>query len=311
MTSSLESVRAASNPAAYRWHLVTAVLLSLVMLELASFRAPGGTAVSAAIIVLSTILICALWCMHLSVQAASSYLRYLLTALLGYLIVSPVIERPSLAASDYLAALGCGVFVYIMLWVADVHKAESSLRPVATLALLLSVGILAKPAVAMSCVLVSLVFFIASRRNLGGAMNSALLMFTPAALCMTAFFVLKALAAGTVVSATPPLLRPQPIASPASAWFNLLTLSRIPVVLWFAAGVLLIRAFRRESGFSDLAYLIVIAFLSTAGVAHWMPDALSTTDIRMVAYGGACCLFAMTPLADRGASARTRATAQY
>jgi len=59
--------------------------------------------------------------------------------------------------------------------------------------------------------------------------------------------------------------------------------------------VLLSRFFERKTGISDISYFLLIAFFSTAGVARWMPHALSQVDIQMIIYAGAACLLALSP----------------
>jgi hypothetical protein len=159
--------------------------------------------------------------------------------------------------------------------------------------LLLSIGVLAKPAVAIACALLSALFFFRSRRRFGGVLGSALLLFTPAMLCALAFFVVNLLTAGAIHGAISHMVGVPAAQSPGK--LDLPLLPQVSSALWFSLGVLLARALERKSGVSDLSYFMLIAFLTTAGVARWMPDALSFIDLRMIIYAGAACLVALAP----------------
>lgn len=160
-------------------------------------------------------------------------------------------------------------------------------------ALLLSIGVLAKPAVAISCALLSVLSFFRSRSRFGGFLNSTLLLITPAMLCALAFLALNLLTTrathGAISYAT--VLYP----TQSMGKLDMTLLVQESQSLWFSLVVLLSRVFERKTGVFDVYYFILIAFLSTAGVAHWMPNALSQIDIHMIIYAGAACLLALAP----------------
>jgi hypothetical protein len=194
-----------------------------------------------------------------------------------------------------MTAVGCAVFVYVMLWVSDVHEVEPGLRPLATIALLLSIGVLTKPAVAISCLLLSLVTFIGGRRRFGGLVSYCLLLFTPAALCLLMLLTLNMLAPGTLHGAIPNITILHISEGHCSRPLDFSVLSSESTVLCFALAVLLARLVGRKSNILDFGFFVILVFLTTAGMAQWMPQALSTTEIRMIVYAASACLLALAP----------------
>lgn len=274
------------------WRSGALFLLVLALLGLVSRYAGTGSSAKA-MAVLPVAAACFLWCLHLKTGALRWYWSYPLTVLLACQLLPPILRQSTIPVSAWLSALGCGLFVYAMLWVSAMHEGEPGLRPLATLALLLSIGVLAKPAVAVACALLSVLFFFRSRSRFGGILGSALLLLTPVVLCALAFLVLNLLTTGVIHGAifhTAGMFKTQSMGK-----LDLLLLIQESPALWFSLVVLLSRAFERKTGVSDVSYFMLIASLSTAGVAHWMPNALSQIDIQMIVYAGAACLLALAP----------------
>lgn len=290
---SLEPVQlSARNRDWGRWYWTGSALLILAVMAGISPYIETGL-YSAAAAVLSSAAACILLSLHLETRSYPWYWRSPLIVLFGCNILIPFAVHLNIPSVAWFGALGSGLFVYCMLWVASVYANKPGLQPLATLALLLSIGILAKPAVAISCALLCALLFAYARRNWGGVTNSVLLLFTPAILCMLAYFLLNLLVTGF----------PQTDAAhseviPATGWmkrFDWHPLFQIYPMIWFPIGVLLARAIERKTDICDASYLMMLAFLSTVGIAYWMPESLSALDIQLVVYAGAFCLLALAP----------------
>jgi hypothetical protein len=192
-------------------------------------------------------------------------------------------------------AAGGGLFLYLLIWSLAVCQRQGGLQPLATGGLLLSCGVLGKPATAISCLVLTVIYFlIRGRRGTGGARNFALLLFTPALLCGLALVMLQWLARTDSAS--------------WAAWLSTLSLSRtvlpaadpaprtaLPASLAFAFAVLAARLGERKAGAIDAAYAAVLAFLGFAGSAAWMPVPLNAADLALVTAGGALSLAATHP----------------
>jgi hypothetical protein len=92
----------------------------------------------------------ALWWMHLEMVGMRRLWGMAAASILLLLLAGPWLrETENLRA--WLGTLGCGLFVYAMIWVYAAHEREPGLQPLATAALVLSIGVLAKPAVVAGC----------------------------------------------------------------------------------------------------------------------------------------------------------------
>ena len=178
--------------------------------------------------------------------------------------------------------------MYAMIWVTAIHEREPGLQSVATLALLLSLGVLSKPAVAIACALLGAGLFFGSRRRFGGVLGSAMLVFTPTILCYLAMVLVNYLTSGAANEVILHSTRNMPKS-------GIPLLIHSAPALWFSLAVLVSRSIERKAGISDLSYLLVVTFTATAGVARWMPQTLAANDILMIVYAGAGCLLALNP----------------
>lgn len=188
-----------------------------------------------------------------------------------------------------LKALGSAVFVYILLWIFAMHERDPGLRPLATSALMMSIGILALPPVVIGCALLSLAFFLDQRRALRSTVNLLLLLFTPVVLCVLSLTILDMLSWGSIRE----VLRVVRLNhNNDNTWGITL---HVGASLAVVGGVLLSRLIERESRPGDLALVGLLLFLGTAGRAYWMPGALSIADLSVIAYAGAASLLALSP----------------
>jgi hypothetical protein len=188
--------------------------------------------------------------------------------------------------SASLEAIGSGNFVYFLFWTFALQEREPGLRPLATFALMMSIGVLAMPAVVVGGVLLSLVFFLDQRKTPLGLVNLFLLLFTPVLLCVISFAFLDLLSWGSIHEAVRDLRGHSYAASADRFQF-------MPAVL--LCGVLLSRLLERKSCSFDLALIGLLLFLATVGRAHWMPNAVTFFDLSMISFAGASCLTALAP----------------
>jgi hypothetical protein len=188
--------------------------------------------------------------------------------------------------SASLEAIGSGNFVYFLFWTFALQEREPGLRPLATFALMMSIGVLAMPAVVVGGVLLSLVFFLDQRKTPLGLLNLFLLLFTPVLLCVISFAFLDLLSWGSIHEAVRDL-RGHSYAVGADRF------QIMPAVL--LCGVLLSRLLERKSCSFDLTLIGLLLFLATVGRAHWMPNGVTFFDLSMISFAGASCLTALAP----------------
>ncbi len=271
-----------------RWYAGSALLLSASLFGFGTRYVTGGIAVAAVMLSIAAAL--GLWLLHMR----SGGLRWIWAGAYSFLIagqlLSTILRHLDIPGFTWFAALGCGAFVYALVWVASMHEQNAGLQAIATIALLLSLGVVSKPALAIACLLISGGLFIANRRSFGGFLGSALLFFTPTLLCFAAILVVNFLTSGTLIShiANDPTHKSIPNS-------GLPLLSQAAPMLWFALCVLLVRACERKVGIPDFSYILTLVFASTVGIAPWMPDALSGVDILLIGYTGSACLLALKP----------------
>jgi hypothetical protein len=236
-----------------------------------------------------TVFLVAAWCVHMYHSGRSSLCTLVAASLLLVQLAWPWLHgegRESLAFGQ----LGSGLFVYAMIWVYAAHEREPGLQPLATAALMLSIGIVAKPAVLAACACLSIVLFLDERRRVGGWWRSFLLLLTPLLLCAVLLGVLNALWSGGLTS----LVWGPALAYRQEAWYPGLLIGISPA-LCFAGGVLLSRIFENRAGRTDLAYIFLLGVVAAVGTQPWMPHALSMYDVSAIVLAGACSLLAMTP----------------
>ncbi len=203
------------------------------------------------------------------------------------------IARFQHSPSAALAAIGSGNFVYLLFWTFAMQEREPGLRPLATFALMMSVGILAMPAVVIGGVLLSMVFFLDQRKSSFGFVNLFLLLFTPVLLCVITLTLLDVLSWGSIHEAIR-VLRAHDYQGNTERFWMLPAAG--PVLV---CGTLLSRLLERKSRSSDLAFIALLLFLATVGRAQWMPNAVSFFDLSIVAFAGASCFVSLSPPQSR------------
>jgi hypothetical protein len=195
----------------------------------------------------------------------------------------------------WMEALGCGLFMYLMIWSLAACQNEGALQPLATGALMLSCGVLAKPATALSGALLSLIFFVLrGRSGRGGIVNFALLLFTPAILCALALLVVNWVS-GPVTRGWNP--SPSGLPDEFSLRFtqDAALLAGLRSGFAFSLAVLIARMLERKTSAVDASFAILWVFLEVAGTADWMPVPLGTAELAVVTFGGGASLLALSP----------------
>lgn len=186
-------------------------------------------------------------------------------------------------------ALGGAAFMYLLVSVFSAYDRQPGLQALASSALLISAGVMTKPPIAISCLLVSLAFFLLHRsKTRSGAFGFALLMFTPATLCIVSTGVL-ALLTGSTLRAFPLESLNRPDASSAS----LLTVAS---VWWLALplAVGLYRSFLKRTSAPDAAFSFMLFAVTALSFIPHMPQPLHRIDIFYLAIAGSAALFAQT-----------------
>lgn len=292
------TIRPRTSSRSGRWQIDAVVASLLLAVGVIYGRHHLATWVAPATAVTLVLLASSFWHWHLhssGLPAPSSFLFSLLLAaqslaLLWHHHGAGVIEH----TTAYQSALGGAAFSYAMLWAFGLHDRDAGLRSLATAALLLSIGILAKPPLLICCVLLTLAIFFAPRTDEhrpAGLFNTFLLLLTPALLCAAAVMFLRTLAfegftlltfraASTSIDAAP---------------LHVTSLDRQLPALAFCAAVLTARLLMRKTGSADLAILIMLIFLPTLGMAPWMPLPLSLLDISMILSWSVASLLALDP----------------
>src|SRR5271165_1620717 len=285
-----------SNSTAGRRPVTALLACLLVMAVLPWAYGRMGARWSTSLAVVLMLAACGFWHFHLQMAGLPRDWSRLFGVLLGGAWVLTLLRHSGRSLLAWVSALGCGVFVYDMLWVFKMHEREVGLRPIATAALVLSIGVLAKPAVLMVCVALSLLLLFDERRSFGGVLESALLLFTPVALCVSFLFALNVLSAGSF--ARIPWITPQ---ATAAAPLRVTSFAHELWAAWFGLAALVSRLITGKADTSDLAYLCLALLLPTLGVASRMPDPISVLDLSVVLGAGAACLVALDPPRSTGA----------
>ncbi len=285
------SVRSPSTSRIYRRQIV--VLVAILMLFVVAFSGRHAMGPDFDLVMTGVLIVISssLWFLHLqSVGMPQSWNILFSTFLAGQSVVW-LCSHPVSEIAAWQRALGCAAFAYAMLWVFELHESESGLRSLATAALLLSIGILAKPPLLICCALLTVAVFFDDRRQRGGLLYSALLLLTPVFLCTIGVVVLRALAVEGLArldwTIDPSRFDAAPLHLHSLPW-------QLPA-LPFCGAVLAIRLFSRKSGSADLAFLLLLVVLPTLGMAPWMPRPMLPLDITMTMKWGAACLLTLNP----------------
>ena len=232
---------------------------------------------------------CALWHRHLLAEGMGHLWSLLFAGLLaGGCVLS--VQYTNYTLPEWLQALGCGLFIYAILWAFNLYECEGGLQAIASVALVLSIGLLAKPALLILCVLLCLILFFKERGFAGGFGNLLLLLFTPLLLCFFSLIVLSFLYNGGSAGLW---WIPAPSATIAHAQLSSSLQELWPLL--FGSATLLGRELAGKAGRADLVYLSVLIVLLDLWLVPWIPVQLSLLDLSVISTCGAACLLATAP----------------
>ena len=247
----------------------------------------GGTAIAGLISVCA----CSFWFFHLQAGGLPAGWAAIFASLVTAQSLVWLWRRPATDFFAWMAAFGCGAFGYAMLWVFKSREREPGLRSLATAALLLSIGILAKPPLLICCALLSIIVFFDERRRVGGMFHFELLLLTPVVLSLMTIGVLHAFGFDDRLGLSwIAWKRSSPPAASLLAWLA----DELPA-LWLCLAACLSRLVARKTCITDLALLFIMIFLITLGRSHWMPEAVTSLDISMILGWSAASLLALDP----------------
>jgi hypothetical protein len=199
------------------------------------------------------------------------------------------------------SAMGEAVFLFLLLSLFSAYDRQPGLQALAGAALLLSAGVLTKPPIAISCLLVSLAFFaIYWHRTRSGAFSFALLMFTPVTLCAASAGLIAFLTRGTLNA---PVLVPvgslfqTGLSAPTYAQLLSAHLSGGTAMRWLAlpAAVVLYRLSINRTAACDVAFGFILTAAAVLSLFPQMPDPLHRVDMFYLALGGTAALLVQSP----------------
>jgi hypothetical protein len=224
-----------------------------------------------------------LWVLHLKKAAVSRATAVLAAAAAGWQVCAGA------SLPHNLAALGSGVFVYLLVWAIAAYEFQPRLQAMAAIAILISAGMLARPAVAAAGGLLGITFFLVYCRDLAargraasrakpGMAGFALFLFTPAVLATLALA---------------PVTRGRLAAG-----------AQLARILLAPAVVLLMRWLTSRAGSPDLAFAFMVVVTAAAGQAGWWHETVAPADLFFLCTGGAAALLATSAKAPPPAEQR-------
>jgi uncharacterized protein YggT (Ycf19 family) len=231
---------------------------------------------------------CGIWSVHLRKSALPWAASLPCAALLAACCTFSFLHHPEHGPREWLSAFGCGIFVYAILSVLRMREKERSLQAIASAALVLSIGMIAKPAVLVIGILLSAISYFDDRRQTGSLGKLFLLLFTPLMLCLSFVMVLSLLYFGNLTGLGW-------IAPTGSTQSQL----SVPIAihdLWplgMGLAVLLGRAVAGKAGRSDMGYLFLVLVLPLLSTVRQIPDPVTGLDFAVMLVAGAAYLIAL------------------
>ena len=271
----------------------TLVLFTLVCCSVAlSYAAATGSHMLSLPFGLAFIL-GAVWCLHLARTGSAVWSSLMAASLASQLAL--LFQRADVVEGASINAAINGLFAYGMLWVLDWRRTDHGLQPLATAALLLPIGMLARPALLGCFAVLCLLFFLERRR---GLLSTGLLVLTPTLLSVAAVLTLSSVTNHSGVAAlshsmsTPSVMTSSPVG-------HFLELSReIAPTLVLCVTALVLRLMHKVAGALDIAYITLCTALAAAMVTRWAPIQVGPMDFAIVIDAGAAYLIAVTPPAN-------------
>jgi len=280
--------------------LVVAVLATAAVIALVLSSSWGELRCTHRVLVmLSTagvVVLGGLWHLHLNACGRREVWLAALPPMLSLQLACVILVTSAASVAAWLSAMGSGIFVYFMLWTLAAYERERGLQPLASGALLLSGGIITKPAVALTCLLLSLILFLLrGRRHDAGLKGFALLLFTPAVLTVISVVILFSVAGGQLGG-----LLAIPLAWRAHGTYvgwggDPILAAAVRSGIAFSLAVTLSRILDHTAGISDVAYGALLVILLATARAQCLPIPVGGADLAMITYAGGAVLAALAP----------------
>jgi hypothetical protein len=235
-----------------------------------------------------------LWRFHLDMATLPAFWSCLLAGLLAVELLLPLLHSEEVPARALLGTLCCGLLFYLLMRVFATAISNPGLQEVASSAVILAIAVHSPPFVVVGSVLLSMILWLRCRASYGGAVTSALLVYTPTAFGIITIMVMQRLTPRAFAIAMSALdlfscgrtLGGETVTSGLRQMFPALV---------FAASAVLTRIIERQAGYGDLAYLAVLLFLVACLCLGTFPGFMTLLDMGMILYAGAMCLLAMAP----------------
>lgn len=238
-------------------------------------------------------LLCVAWQFHLRSRGLPWYWCVPLAALLIDQLFVYFLFAPQLATGPSITALAHGTLAYLMFWTLSMRN-QRGLQPVASVALLLALSLFGHPSMVAAGLAVSLALWLSLRRRLGGCPQSAVLIFTPAALSILFTSFLRVLGIALIRC---PILDTDflQLASWHYTPVHPVCLHSLGAVLVFALGSLLSRLLDGSAGMTDLSCAALLAIFIAGEILIPITDSAALLDIDMIVAGAAMSLVAAQP----------------
>lgn len=238
--------------------------------------------------------LCTAWQGHLGRAPLPWRWSVPLAALSAPLLLKIILRIPARPASLRASVLLSGLLLYGMIWALKEQHANRHLQALASIALLLPLALFARPQVQFAAICLGLTAMLYCGKTYGGYLQSALLVFTPAGLCVIVSLVLRRL---SIASVRFPELRLDyhSLTSWHYAPGNELRLLLIAPILALALATLLSRKREARAAFPDFVYLVLLAGLLAGFLFRPSIEPSTISEIEMIGSAGAMSLIAAGP----------------
>jgi hypothetical protein len=236
----------------------------------------------------------ALWTFHLGRALLPAFWSYLFSALLAAELVLTMSGGHEIPAATLLAAAWSCLLLYLLLHTVGGAIVTQELRAVASAAVVFGVAVHGRAVVMLAGAFLCAVLWFKCSPWYGGAVKSALLVFTPAAVGVLTISVMGTMAPNLYRSALAILaaLSPDQIVGGEAMGSSLQKM--LPALL-FAAGAVLSRIVERRAGYGDLVYLALLMYLMASLSLGKVPPMMTVLDVGMILYAGAMSLLSLGP----------------
>ena len=234
--------------------------------------------------------LCAVWTIHLT--RATSFVWATLTATLVACQLTVSLAELGASIAIGIDAFINGVFIYGILWIVEWRASDRGLQPLATAALLLPCGLLARPVVFGCCAVLCTLAFMEARRPL---LSTATLVLTPTLLCLVVILTLSTLTNQSGVAALWHRMSVS-VAKDAIALDTPASLVRqLAPSFYFCIGTLISRLIQKSASTTDLLYFLLCVVLATVMFIRRVPGSPNPCDLNLIIYSGSAYLLASTP----------------